>query len=186
MWLTTGGIALVIAGLGIVTLGLRGRSSGFVGFLAIAGALVWVPSALVAQVDSGWWTSQDGPATTDERVLTSRDDAAQGVSVGIGSSRVDLTAVPLDEDEPLQVPVELGAGDLVVVVPSDAAVSAEVTVGAGSLTWELDGQTLRHEGVALDGLRLDDDDVQAGSAAQIVLTVDVGAGEIRIIEEDAA
>lgn len=186
VWLTTGGIALVIAGLGIVTLGLRGRSSGFVGFLAIAGALVWVPSALVAQVDSGWWTSDDGPVTSDERVFTSRDDAERGVSVGMGSSRVDLTAVPLDEADPLRVPVDLGAGELVVVVPADAAVSADVTVGAGSLTWELDGQTLRHEGVALDGLQLDDEAVQSGSAAQIVLTVDVGAGEIRIIEEDAA
>lgn len=183
VWLTAGGIALVLAGLGIATLGLRGRSSGFVGFVAVVGALVWVPAALVHQTDwrdtvSGW----EGQA--QDVLVTSRVDAATGFELGAGTSRIDLTAVPLD-DEVLRVPISIGAGELTVVVPPEAAVRAEVTAGVGSVRFVMDGNAQEQNGVGIGDVTFEDEDAAAGSA-DLVLEISAGVGEVRIIEEDAS
>lgn len=181
--ITAGGIALVLAGLGVVTLGLRGRSSGFVGFLGVAGALVWVPLALVHQTDwadtvRGW----EGQAR--DVTVTSRQDAASGFELGAGSSRIDLTNVPLDGDE-LRVPISIGAGQLTVVVPAEAAVRAEVTAGLGSVRWEVDGRSQERSGAGLGDLIFTDADADAGRP-DLVLDITSGVGEVLITEEAAA
>ncbi|MCM0639846.1 PspC domain-containing protein [Cellulomonas wangsupingiae] len=184
VWLVAGGIALVVAGLGIVALGLRGRSSGFVGFLAVAGALVWVPTAMLHQ---GAWADAaarwDGDRAGDVAV-TSRDVASSGFDLGAGRSRIDLTQVPL-EDEVLRVPIDIGTGQLTVVVPPEAAVRADVTVGIGSVRFEVDEDRYHQSGVGLGDLVYQDDDAAAGTP-NLVLEISAGVGEVRIIEEDAA
>ncbi|ADG75433.1 phage shock protein C, PspC [Cellulomonas flavigena DSM 20109] len=185
LWITAGGIALVVAGLGIVTLGLRGRSSGFVGFLAVAGLLVWVPTALVHQTEwsdglRGW----ESEGRAQDVTATSRTVAAAGWDLGAGTSRIDLTGVPLD-DEVLRVPIAIGAGQLTVVVPREAAVQADVTAGLGSVRVELDDDVHEQSGVGLGDLTYLDDDAEAGSP-NLVLEISSGVGEVRIIEEDAA
>ncbi|WP_196250826.1 LiaF domain-containing protein [Cellulomonas sp. JZ18] len=184
--LTAGGIALVLAGLGIVTLGLRGRTSGAVGFLAVVAALVWVPLALATQGErENWW---DGPGDwRDNRIeatVTTREDAQRGLDLGIGQATVDLTAVPL-EGGPLHVPLSLGAGDLTVVVPSEAAVEARVSAGVGSVVWELDDERRTQDGVGIGDMTFRDRDATAGEP-DLVLDISSGVGEVRIIEEDAA
>jgi len=183
VWLTAGGIALVLAGLGIVTLGLRGRSSGFVGFVAVVAALVWVPTALVHQTD---WS--DAVRTWEGRgrdvSVTSRTVASDGFDLGAGSSRIDLTGLPLSDDV-LRVPISIGAGQLTVVVPSEAAVRAHVTAGIGSVRWEVDDDVQEQSGLGLDDLTFEDRDAAAGSP-NLVLDISSGVGEVRIIEEDAA
>lgn len=183
VWLAAGGISLVVAGLGVATLALRGRGSGVVGFLAVVATLVWVPAALVHQAD---WP--DGPRgwkeTAQDVDVTSRTVAAEGFELGVGSSRVDLTSVPLTDDE-LRVPISLGAGDLTVVVPQEAAVRAHVTAGAGSVRWEIDGEVQEHGGVGLGDLTYEDEDA-ADDGPDLVLDISAGAGEIRIIEEATA
>ncbi|GIG39086.1 PspC domain-containing protein [Cellulomonas phragmiteti] len=181
--LTAGGVALALAGLGIVTLGLRGRSSGFVGFLAVAGALVWVPTALVHQTDwsdtvRGW----EGQAR--DVTVTSREDARSGFDLGAGTSRIDLTGVPLD-DSVLRVPISIGAGQLTVVVPQEAAVRANVTAGIGSVRFESDDDVQEQSGVGLGDLTYEDDAAAAGSP-NLVLDISSGVGEVRIIEEAAS
>lgn len=183
--LTAGGIALVLAGLGIVTLGLRGRTSGVLGFLAVVAALVWVPLALVAQGErENWW---DGPGEWDNRVeavVTTREDAQRGLDLGMGTATVDLTAVPL-EGGTLHVPLTLGAGDLTVVVPPEAAVEARVSAGVGSVVWELDDERRKQDGVGMGDMTFRDRDATAGEP-DLVLDISSGVGEVRIIEEDAA
>ncbi|MBO3088561.1 PspC domain-containing protein [Cellulomonas dongxiuzhuiae] len=180
--LTAGGIALTLAGLGIVTLGLRGRSSGFVGFLAVVGALVWVPAALVHQTD---WVDdvRGGEGQARDVVVTSRDVAAAGFDLGAGRSRIDLTGVPIDDDV-LRVPISIGAGSLTVVVPQEAAVAANVTAGVGSVSFEVDDDRHEQSGVGLGELRYQDDAAAAGSP-DLVLDISSGVGEVRIIEEVA-
>ncbi|MCC2312749.1 PspC domain-containing protein [Cellulomonas xiejunii] len=181
--LTAGGVALIIAGLGIVTLGLRGRSSGFVGFLAIVGALVWAPTALLHQTD--WADTVHGAWDGQQRdvVVTSRVVASNGFELAAGSSRIDLTGVPL-EDDVLTVPISIGAGQLVVVVPQEAAVQANVTNGIGAVRFEVDDDVHEQSGVGLGDLVYQDDDAAAGSP-NLVLDISAGVGEVRIIEEVA-
>lgn len=182
VWLTAGGLTLLLAGLGIVTLGLRGRSSGFVGFVAVAGALVWVPTALVHQTDwsdtvRGW----EGQAR--DVTVTSREEARTGFELGAGSSRIDLTGVPLDGDV-LRVPISIGAGELTVVVPQEAAVQANVTAGVGSVRFVLDDDVQEQSGVGIGEVTYEDDDAAAGQP-DLVLDISSGVGEVRIIEEVA-
>ncbi len=185
--LTAGGVALVLAGLGIVTLGARGRSSGALGFLAIVTALVWLPLALFTQGErEDWWSGPDDwRENRIEMTVTSRDDAARGIEVGVGEVTVDLTTVPM-EDEPLSVPISFGAGDLTVVVPADTAVEARVSAGIGSVRWELDGRTRTQEGIGIGDMTFRDDATADAGEAELVLEISSGVGQVRIIEEDAA
>lgn len=188
VWLTAGGIFLVLAGLGRISLGVRGRRSGFLGFATLVAALVWVPGALAHQAD-GWeggfpvvWQS-DAPRASDLTV-TSRKVAANGIDMGAGQARIDLTGVPITRDT-LDVPISLGAGGLTVVVPRDAAVRAEVSAGVGTVRWRLDGDRQERSGIALGNITFEDEAAAAGSP-DLVLKISSGIGEVTIIEEDAA
>ncbi|MFS0705901.1 LiaF domain-containing protein [Cellulomonas sp. 179-A 9B4 NHS] len=185
--LTAGGVALVLAGLGIVTLGARGRSSGVLGFLAIVTALVVLPLAVFTQGEREDWWSQPSDWRDDrvELLYSDREEAARGIDVGVGQTVVDLTAVPM-ADEQLRVPLTMGAGEMTVVVPADAAVEAHVSSGVGAVRWELDGRTRTHDGIGVGDMTFRDDDTTESGEADLVLDISSGVGEVRIIEEDAA
>ncbi|MBO9567797.1 MAG: PspC domain-containing protein [Cellulomonas iranensis] len=188
VWLTAGGVFLVLAGLGRISLGFRGRRSGLLGVASVVAALVWVPGAIAHQSDD-WrgdfpvvWRT-DAPAASDVTV-TNRKVAANGVSLGFGQSRVDLTGLPITRDT-LHVPISIGAGDLTVVVPTDAAVRAEVSAGIGKVSWRLDDDYHERSGIALGEVVFEDAAAEAGTP-DLVLEISSGVGEVRIIEEDAA
>ena len=145
--------------------------------------MVWVPAALVHQ---GEWTERlrgwEGQGS--DVVVTSRAAASNGFDVAAGSSRIDLTAVPLD-DGVLRVPIDIGAGDLTVVVPQSAAVRANVSIGAGSVRFESDEDVHEQSGVGLSDLLYEDDAAAAGEP-DLVLEITSGVGEVRIIEEAGA
>jgi phage shock protein PspC (stress-responsive transcriptional regulator) len=173
-----GGVVLV--GLAIVVSGLRGRHAGGLTALAIIGTLAALPAAATAH--GSWWDNGDRQAFSDEtRVVTDRADAAAGFSFGIGDATIDLSQVPLTGGT-LEVPISGGMGDITVVVPSGAAVLAEVTAGAGDITWDVDGREERSGGVGHDRTFRSDALVD-GQDAQIALQIDLGMGSITI-EED--
>ncbi|TGY84130.1 hypothetical protein E5226_11595 [Cellulomonas shaoxiangyii] len=182
--LTAGGIALVLAGIGIVTLGARGRSSGLLGFLAVVAALGLLPWAVYTQGErEDWWA---GPEEWEENrvevVMMARDEAARGFDGGVGHARVDLTSVPL-AGEQLVVPLTLSVGELTVVVPVDAAVEARFSAGVGTVRWELDGETRMQDAIGASGMTFRDDATVEAGEADLVLDVSAGVGEVRIIEE---
>ncbi|WP_186812592.1 PspC domain-containing protein [Cellulomonas composti] len=182
--LTTIGIFVVLAGLGIVVAGLRGRSSGVLGFLAIVALLVSVPVGVAARPGWLWEAGHDGHLVSSSTVApTTRADAEQGLQVGMGDAALDLSAVPMTDD-PLYVPVSVGAGNVHVVVPADAAVEASIRVGAGTVTWDVDGSPEQISGLGL-GRRTFQDDATRADGAQLVLDVQVGAGEVTITREDS-
>ncbi len=102
--------------------------------------------------------------------------------MGFGDVTIDLTGVPMTS-ETLEVPISLAAGDLTVVVPSDASISADVDAGAGTVRWDVDGETKSVDGVGLSPRTftagaIDDD------GPQLALQVQIGAGDVSIIEEN--
>jgi hypothetical protein len=80
--------------------------------------------------------------------------------------------------------VQLGAGDVTVVVPDGVPVRAEVQVFAGSARWHVDGDRQEIGGVSTRPVTFDNDEVQAGDDPLLVLEVQVGAGQVTIEEED--
>lgn len=116
---------------------------------------------------------QAGPGTT---VISDRDSARNGVRVGFGDSTVDLTGVPLT-DQVLTVPIELGAGDLTIVVPQDARAAAVVDVGAGQVTWHVGGDDASSSGLGLGQQTFGD-----STDPQLELHVKIGAGNVTIEE----
>ncbi|MBO9554250.1 PspC domain-containing protein [Cellulomonas sp.] len=181
--LTALGVAIVLAGLGIIVSGLRGRTSGTLGFLAIVAILVAGPVGASSGVGEWWWT--DGAHRTFSAAAVQVPDrvtAARGYNLGFGDVTVDLTQVTLT-NETLDVPVSLGAGDLTIVVPDDAGVVADVRLGAGSVTWDVDGEQTKNDGVGMGTLTYSNDQADTGTP-QLHLHVGVGAGDVRITEEN--
>lgn len=173
------GGSVLLVGLGIIVSGLRGRTGGGLTALAIVGIVVAGPAVAFGDGDDVTW--DDGPSFRDHDVtVTSRADAEDGFSFGIGNAVVDLTEVPLTDDT-LVVPIDGGVGDVRVIVPEGAAVSAEVTSGAGEIEWLVDGRSSGSDGVG-NQRRFTSDAVSEGRDAQIALSVDLGIGSITIEE----
>ncbi|WP_158374159.1 PspC domain-containing protein [Cellulosimicrobium cellulans] len=180
--LVGGGLALV--GLAIIVSGLRGRTAGGLTALAIVGMVVAGPAAVASDARWGDWDHWDranGPVSSIDTTVTSRAAAERGYSFGVGDARVDLTGVPLT-DETLTVPISGGLGDVTVVVPEGAAVVADVSSGAGNVTWKVDGKNERNDGVG-HSRTFTSEAMSGREDAEIELTIEVGVGSITI-EED--
>lgn len=182
--LTALGLGVVLAGLGIMVAGLRGRRSGVLGFLAIVGLALASPMAAARGGVDGW-TWQGGRAVADTGsvvVLSDATAARRGVSTGLGDLTIDLSGLgagDLSADERTVVPISVGAGDLVVLLPDDADVSVRVDVraGAGTIRWDVDGDRQ-----SIDGVGLQHTFERAAGAHRLVLDVSVGVGDIRLEE----
>ncbi|MBO3101615.1 PspC domain-containing protein [Cellulomonas fengjieae] len=182
--LTALSIFIVLAGLGMIVSGLRGRSSGSLAGLAITAVLVAVPVGVAQTTDWTWSSSTDRTFSADGVVLVSdRDVAADGFSMGFGDVTIDLTDVPMTS-ETLEVLVELAAGDLTVLVPGgDTTVTADIEAGAGTVSWDIDGQLSSVAGVGLSPRTITAGDVGA-DGPQLALQVRLGAGDVSILEEN--
>ncbi|GMA32216.1 LiaF domain-containing protein [Litorihabitans aurantiacus] len=160
-WALAIGVVVVLVGAGIVVTGLRGRRSGVLSLLAIVG-LVAAPSAVTQAQGWGWdWSATQAFGEADV-TPTTRDAAAEGVRLGAGNARVDLTAVPLTATT-LTVPVSVNAGEVEVVVPAGADVRAEIDVFAGQVSWTVDGQSEQASGRIADDLVYTTSGVDAGA-----------------------
>lgn len=191
------GVALAIVGAGIVASGIRGRSSGWLGFLAIVGLVVALPwSAAVGDPDlrnvdissSGF---EDWPGVSDgidvsQGTVAPRSvaEAERGFRAQFGDPTIDLSGLDLSgatSDAPVEVPIRLTAGDLTVVVPRDIAVEADVRLLAGQVVWRVDDgeRTLSRVGSTTAHLRSDEASDDGGI---LRLLVSAGAGNVTVEE----
>ena len=177
--LAAGAAVVVLAGLGIVVAGLRGRTSGGLGAIAVISVLVMLPFAAFSNVR--WDRVTTFVAADSTNVPNTVTAAERGYNIGVGSTTVDLTEVPLGGPA-VEVPIHLGAGELLLILPEDGAYTARVQVLAGELLWLDD--------VVIDGVRshgwetFESPAVTHGAEPDLELTVTVGAGSVRVIEED--
>lgn len=192
--LTVAGISLALLGLGVLVAGVRGRRSGVLGGLAVLVGLVAVPGALVVATVPTWGEVVAGSGIVvagDTRwAPTSVAEAEQGYAYGVGQARLDLTGVPLTAGERVTVPVSAGAGSTTVVVPSGEPVEVRVQLGAGDIRTSLSDDWDRTVGSAdsttATGLSGTDLDLTLRSpvpgAPTLVVTVDAGLGDVTIQE----
>uniref|UniRef100_UPI0020280716 LiaF domain-containing protein n=1 Tax=Actinotalea sp. C106 TaxID=2908644 RepID=UPI0020280716 len=175
--LTAGAGTVVLAGLAIIISGLRGRTSGSLGALAVLGILVLLP---LSAVERSSWTWNSSSTAFGDLVHTPRTvaEAEAGYSLGAGEARIDLTELPSSRD-PIEVTVDVGAGQVTVVVPEGGDVLGEVQVFAGEVDWL--GQSTTRVGGGTTST-YESDSVAEGAEAELVLEISVGAGSVRVIE----
>ncbi|WP_425954970.1 PspC domain-containing protein [Xylanimonas sp. McL0601] len=193
------GISLVIIGAAIVVSGIRGRSSGWLGFFAIVGlvvALPWsistadagFPSARISRDLGGTWhgVGANGIDVSQGTVAPrSVAEAERGFRAQFGDPTIDLSSLDLagaTTDDPVVVPIQLTAGDLTVLVPRDAAVEADVRLLAGQLVWQVDPETRTLTRVGSSITHLSSDEASEHGAT-LRLLVSAGAGNVTVTED---
>ncbi|MGP7959822.1 PspC domain-containing protein [Sanguibacter sp. A247] len=182
--LTSLAVLVVLAGLATVLAGIRGRSAGSLGTLAIIALLIGAPAALW----NGSGTSLD--VRSAERLVlgdrtsapTDPGTAKHGFVFGAGSWTIDLTELPLTS-ETLVVPVSFAMGDSTVILPEGAAWVADVRLGAGDVEGRLaDGTLTKLDGV---GIRrtVESNAVRDGATPTLRIDLRAGLGSVALNEE---
>ncbi|MBD3785014.1 MAG: hypothetical protein IE926_19040 [Micrococcales bacterium] len=177
------GFALALAAVSAVVLALavRGRASGFSGFLVIALGVLTVFSFLVSHS-----TARGG---VGDRVWSPTSTSLPATyHLGAGDATLDLdglaTWTPAG-GEPATVDVSVGVGELTVRVPAGLDVRVDNQIGVGEV---------RHERVSSGGVTETLDDrsgtdvrrdvtVGDGTSPDLVVTAEIGIGDVIIIEE---
>ncbi|WP_290444895.1 PspC domain-containing protein [Cellulosimicrobium cellulans] len=187
VFLTWAGLSGILAGLAIVVSGLRGRTSGGLGWLAVLLLVVALPASAWRSAPFTFFLDDSVRTVTDStHRVTDPDVAEEGFGVTFGDPTIDLSGLDLSDASgasPVEVPIQLGAGDATIVVPDGVPVRAQVQVLAGNARWHVDGDRQEIGGVSTQPVTFDNDEVQSGDDPLLVLQVEVGAGQITI-EED--
>jgi phage shock protein PspC (stress-responsive transcriptional regulator) len=96
--------------------------------------------------------------------------------VGIGSLIVDLRDVDLPKDQTTNLAVDVGLGEAVVYVPSDACVASDVEIGAGGS----DVLDRNNDGV---DVRYADDAPAPTGKPKVHIDANIGMGVVEVVRE---
>ncbi len=121
--------ALAVVALSLIVAGIRGRNSGWIGFLAFCGVVTLIFTSIIP------WGSRVQPFGTVDLTVTSTEHPA-ALTVLAGNANVDLRQ--LDGQHDLSVWVL--AGNATVTLPDDLPVEVRIIVGAGNIR-EQPGET---------------------------------------------
>lgn len=182
--LTTLGITAVVFGLGIVVAGVRGRTSGVLGFFAVMAMLLSFPAAVAADTDLGPWRAVDRWDGVGSNVYTPTTlaEVEGGFAVGMGEMTVDLTELVIPEGDSVEVALQSGLGSIDLVLPTGESVRLALSLGGGDATWDLDDESGSTSGLGVrrtvtQGITGDDEPT-------FDIRVNAGLGDITITQED--
>jgi phage shock protein PspC (stress-responsive transcriptional regulator)/predicted membrane protein len=126
-WRGAMAVGLVLVGVTLVVATWWGRASGLVGVAVLLALLLVTDEAVPVPLNAG---------IGDRTVLaTTSEEAEDHQQLLIGDLTVDLTGIPAQSGTTQDVEVSVGIGQLQVIVPRDATVTAEATLRAGDLDW---------------------------------------------------
>ncbi len=121
-------IGAAILGLGILFAGLRGRTSGILGFFAVVALLIGAIFSVVPHGDRFRFQNADWTPSSIEQ-------ASGGFEITGGTGTVDLTKLalnpPLGSD--VVVPIDATASNLTVVIPATVPVQIQADMTMGNL-----------------------------------------------------
>ena len=172
-WLTPphiAGLLLAVLGLGMVGGAFAGGGRGLLG-LAVPLAAIGILYTSVSTGDGGY----HGVGDAKEKPK-SLSELAPNYSRSVGSFDLDLTKLPASS-RPITTSVDVNLGSAKVTVPSDADVDVHCHTKIGSV----DCLGKQDDGTGIDVQVRDDlgDDGVGGS--KIVLTVEVGTGDVEVV-----
>lgn len=166
-------VALLIIGIGLLVGAVVGRAR----WLILVGALL-LPPVLAAQVTPPAFGSllelrSDGrPAGELDVAPATLDELDSDYELGAGSIQLDLSELVLD-GETVAIDVEVGVGEIDVIVPDDVEVDVSGRVGIGEVRL-LDERQVGGIGVSGTSTTLEPDDPEG----RIELDLAAGIGEI--------
>jgi predicted membrane protein len=134
--------ALVVVGVTLVFATWWGRAAGLIPIAVLLATLLVVDEAVAVPVTAGI-----GERTVVVDTAQEVDDHRQLL---IGDLTVDLSDVPAQSGSTQDVEVSVGIGELTVIVPRDAAVTAEVHVRGGDVDWPGAPAASQESGVDVD------------------------------------
>lgn len=195
-WLVALGGALVVLGLGATLAGLLGRRSSSLGVVGTLLAIVLVPWAISVPVLTQYNFTDSTNYGDRYWSPQTPDQAADGYSLAAGSIRVDLGDLA---DQPVTSPIdiELGAGDVELVVPDGMPVAVTASVQGETTVVNLSGWSAEVNGEVRDlgdhtelGWRFGTSPMiaelaspEAEDAEPIPVNIDVGFGAIEVREQ---
>ncbi len=143
--------AVVVLGIGIVLLGIRGRTSGALGFLAAVGIVATIISSS-APATGNWVLADHGRWS-----MTAASPQSEGYTVVAGQGRVDLTQLgTITED--VVIPVSAAAGNVGILVPDNVPVEVRSRTALSSTEVVSSEETTSVGGIWQPGtLRLNED-----------------------------
>ena len=163
--------AIVVIGLALVALSGRGGARWLI--VPALALTIGVGVAAAADLDL-----EGGIGEREYRPVSASAIPAGGYELGVGRLAIDLRGIDWSPERVLDLDARLGAGELVVAVPSNVCVVVDAHVGMGEL---------RVAGRQADGVDPEIDSF-AGSRAtpQLRLDADVDAGQLRVVNDDDA
>jgi phage shock protein PspC (stress-responsive transcriptional regulator) len=176
--------ALLIVGGGLVIGAFVGRGRGLIGTGLLLAPIV-VLATFAAATQPGLRAiavTEDGVVVVDpdSRIEQRPSDLAavrETYAYGIGSIVLDLSAIDPDQlaaAGTTRVTVELGIGDLLVVLPDGVAVRVDVTLGIGQI--DLLGRTTGGLGVEADRAIVG----PSPEAGTLIVEIEQGIGRVRV------
>ena len=102
-------------------------------------------------------------------------DVDRQYRLAAGSLTIDFREVGLAPQEDVAVDIEVGAGELIVIVPADAGLLVEASVGIGSL--DLLGR--ERAGIGLS------DTVNVSGNGTFIISARTGFGTVSIVRREA-
>ena len=157
------GVALGTIGIGL----LIGTWWGHARFLIVIGVLLlpfaWVASLIDVPIHGPWGSHRFSP--------TSSAEVRGAYHVAGGQLVLDLTRVA-SGDEPISIDADVAVGELRVVLPDDASVQLDATVGGGAM-YVLDGP-------GQDGTGLEEHHVVGAGEPEFILDLETGIGVLRV------
>ncbi len=170
-------IGLVGVSLVVLALGVSGRASGFSGFLAVVLGLLLVGSSASSQV------AMDVDGGVGDRIWVPTATSTQTTyELGAGDATLDLTQLGQADlgATPHRLAVEMGAGDLRILVPADLTTTVNAEVGVGSIrrVGVGGGETTEDAGPARNVTTTVGD-----GPVQVVVDAELGFGSITIQEQ---
>ena len=169
-------VALLCIGLGIVVLGIRGRTSGVLGFLAAVGVVL----SLIFTAGVQWQTANYAVGTTTTWTPESGAPASEGYSIVASNGTLDLTGVTASTfGGPVVVPVNAAAASVTVIVPENVPVEVKAAMAMGNVEYEADGQSRQTAGMWQPRSFIINDD---GAGPDIILQIKGAASDVNIVE----
>ena len=180
--LTSLGVLIGLSGLATMVSGIRGRSTGALGGIAILAILAAGPTAAWHSLDLNISEAQGVVMGDENYAPTSVATAEKGFAMGLGNWVLDLSEVPLTPGTTVAVPATFAAGELTILVPEGSAWTAGVRLNAGSVKVVAGDDLHGSDGVSGSERRYSSSAVEDGASPTLDLSVSGLAGQIRIEE----
>jgi phage shock protein PspC (stress-responsive transcriptional regulator) len=168
--------ALLCIGSGIVVLGVRGRTSGILGFLAAVGIVL----SLVTTAGVQWTTANYSIGTQTTWTSESGAPPGEGYSIVASQGRVDLSGLAAGSIVgPIIVPVNTVASNVEIVLPAAKQVEVQSSLAMGNIEYPGTAGTQRRSGLWQPATFTINDD---GSLPDVILQIRGAASNVEIVE----